>query len=57
MTEYHATQEDMQTYANLLRDLAVLDIQRNQVIARLSEWEQAHAIPDEPAPDAEQPVE
>ena len=57
MTEYRASQEDMQTYASLLRDLAVLDIQRNQVIARLSEWERAHEIPDEPAPDAEQPVE
>ena len=44
MTEYRASQEDMQTYANLLRDLAVLDLQRNQVIARLSEWERAHAI-------------
>ena len=52
MTSYTATEEDMKQYAAMLRDLAVLDLQRNQVLQALGQWEQAHIVP-EPAADPE----
>ena len=47
MSEYHATEEDMRTYTEIIRQLATLDLQRNQVIQALREWEQAHQVPEE----------
>ena len=52
MTSYTASEEDMKQYASLLRDLAVLDLQRNQVLQALGQWEQAHIVQEaEPIPD------
>lgn len=52
MTSYTATEEDMKQYAAMLRDLAVLDLQRNQVLQALGQWEQAHIVQEaEPIPD------
>ena len=55
MTEYRANTEDMQAYAGLLRQLAVIDLQREQVVQAVAQWEQAHAVPEpeEPAPEGE----
>ena len=55
MTEYHATEDDMRAYSEIIKNLAMLDIQRNQVIEALRQWEQAHAIPEES--QTETPVE
>ena len=52
MTEYHATEDDMRAYSEIIKNLAMLDIQRNQVIEALRQWEQAHAIPEEAPADA-----
>ena len=52
MTSYTATEEDMKQYAAMLRDLAVLDLQRNQVLQALGQWEQAHIVQEaEPIPE------
>lgn len=55
MTEYRATVEDMQQYGQLMRQLAVLDLQREQVVQAVADWEQAHALPEiEDLQEAEQ---
>ena len=57
MSEYRASEEDMRTYSEIIKNLAMLDLQRNQVVQQLQQWEQAHVIevPEEPAQDPEQP--
>lgn len=58
MTEYRATEDDMKEYARILRTIAALDIQRDQVLQALASWEQAHRV-EEPAAEisAEDPVD
>lgn len=46
MTEYRATEDDMKEYARILRTIAALDIQRDQVLQALVSWEQAHRVED-----------
>ena len=57
MSEYRANEDDMKAYSQIIQQLAVLDLQRNQVMQQLQQWEQAHIIevPEEPAQDPEQP--
>ena len=57
MSEYRASEEDMRTYSEIIKNLAMLDLQRNQVVQQLQQWEQAHVIeiPEESAQDPEQP--
>ena len=56
MSEYRASEEDMRTYTEIVHQLAILDIQRSQVIQSLKEWEQAHII-EAPKDDPEAPEE
>lgn len=55
MTEYHATEEDMRAYCDIIHSIATLDLQRKQLIDALASWEQAHIVP-EPEPE-EDPLE
>ena len=55
MTEYKANEDDMRQYSAIIHNLAILDIQRNQAMEALRQWEQAHAIPEES--QTETPVE
>lgn len=50
MTEYHATEDDMRIYSEIVRRLAMLDIQRDQLLQSLQEWEQAHIVPEAAEP-------
>ena len=44
MSEYRATEDDMKAYSQIIQRLAVLDLQRNQVMQELQDWEQAHLV-------------
>ena len=47
MKSYTATEESMQEYSRIISALTQLDIQREQYMQQLSQWEQAHAVPED----------
>lgn len=52
--KFEATENDMRAYSEIIQRIAYLDYEKNQLMAKLSEWENAHRIeePDgEPAPE------
>lgn len=53
MSEYRANEDDMKAYSQIIQQLAVLDLQRNEVMRQLQEWEQAHLVAEDP----EQPMQ
>lgn len=53
MSEYRANEDDMKAYSQIIQQLAVLDLQRNEVIKQLQAWEQAHLVAEDP----EQPMQ
>jgi hypothetical protein len=57
---FKASDEDMRVYSAIVQRIAHLDYQKEQLLAQMAEWEQAHAIPEEipeTEPGTEQPVE
>ena len=58
MTDYLASEEDMRVYCDIIRNLAALDLQRNQVLEALRQWEQDHIVARDPeAPAEEEPTQ
>ena len=57
MRKFVANENDMKQYTEIIQRLAFINMQRNQVVLELSQWEKAHAeeFPDEPQTEAEQP--
>lgn len=61
MKTYTATEEDMQSYSRIISALTQLDMQRQEYMQQLAQWEnehvlsdeQAHAIEADPAPSEE----
>lgn len=49
MKSYTATEESMQEYSRIVSALTQLDMQRQEYMQQLSQWEQAHAVPEEQA--------
>jgi hypothetical protein len=41
---YQADENDMKAYCAIVQRIAHLDYQREQLLAQLSEWEQAHTV-------------
>ena len=41
---YEADEEGMKQYSAIVQRIAYLDYEKNQLIAKLSEWEKAHEI-------------
>ena len=48
--KFEATENDMKEYSAIIQRIAYLDYEKNQLMAKLSEWEQAHRIEE---PDGE----
>lgn len=44
---YKASETDMQEYSRIISALTQLDMQREQYLQQLSQWEQAHTVPEE----------
>ena len=47
MKSYTATEEDMQTYSRIVSALTQLDMQREQYMQQLAQWEQEHTVPED----------
>jgi len=47
--KYTATEQDMQSYSRIISALTQLDIQREQYMQQLSQWEKEHTVPEEQA--------
>ena len=41
---YKASEQDMQTYSRIISALTQLDIQREQYMQQLSQWEKEHQV-------------
>ena len=41
---YKASEQDMQSYSRIISALTQLDIQREQYMQQLSQWEQEHKV-------------
>lgn len=57
MKTYTATEESMQEYSRIISALTQLDMQRQEYMQQLSQWEQEHAIEADPAPSEEVSLE
>ena len=44
MKSYTATEQDMQTYSRIVSALTQLDIQREQYMQQLAQWEKEHTV-------------
>lgn len=47
MKSYTATEEEMQVYSRIVSALTQLDMQRQEYMQQLSQWEQEHTVPEE----------
>lgn len=41
---YTASEEDMRMYSQIIQQLSALEVQRNNLLRMLEEWENAHAV-------------
>jgi hypothetical protein len=58
MADYLASEDDMRVYSDIVRNIAALDLQRDQLLNALSQWEQAHLVAQDPeAPAEEEPTQ
>ena len=53
MRRFVANEDEMKQYSEIIQRLAFINMQRDQVVLELSQWEKMHAeeIPDEPPAD------
>lgn len=54
---YTATESDMQSYSRIISALTQLDIQREQYMQQLTQWEKEHAVPEEKEHTVEESTE
>ena len=47
MKSYTATEESMQEYSRIISALTQLDMQRQEYMQKLAQWEQEHTVPTE----------
>ena len=47
MKSYTATEEDMQVYSRIISAITQLDMQREQYLQQLSQWEKEHSVEEE----------
>lgn len=44
---YKATEQDMQSYSRIISAITQLDIQREQYMQQLSQWEKEHTVEED----------
>ena len=54
---YTASEQDMQSYSRIISALTQLDMQREQYMQQLSQWEQAHVASEEKEHKVEENLE
>ena len=47
MKSYTATEEDMQTYSRIISALTQLDMQRQEYMQQLAQWEKEHIVEED----------
>ena len=57
MKTYTASESDMQSYSRIISALTQLDIQREQYMQQLTQWEKEHAVPEEKEHTVEEETE
>ena len=53
---YEADEAGMQEYSRIISAISQLDVQRQQYMQMLADWEKAHQVPEDEVP-AEEPQE
>lgn len=47
MKSYTATEESMQEYSRIISAITQLDMQRQEYMQKLAQWEQEHTVPED----------
>ena len=57
MKSYTATEQDMQVYSRIVSALTQLDMQRQEYMQQLAQWEKEHSVEEDPTSSEEVSLE